>query len=37
MLGWLLAKIATLLSPAAGKPPRLKRIIGWEGVCANYV
>ena len=36
-LGWLLANIATLLSPAAGKPPRLKRIIGWEGVCANHV
>ena len=37
-LGWLLANLATGLFPQpAGKPPRLKRIIGWEGVCANYV
>ena len=38
LLGWLLANLATQLFPQpAGKPPRLKRIIGWEGVCANHV
>ena len=41
-LGWVARSAAGQSShPAgpqlAGKPPRLKRIKGWEGVCANHV